>query len=161
MAKSKLNTILIITALLVFIFVVIAVIILTNPGYFTSGLEKGKVIINGKTINVELAKTPEQLIAGLSNRKSLKQNSGMLFVFPDKRYRSFWMKDMQFPLDMIWIDDNKIIGIQANVPVATVDEANLPLYRSDSEVNYVLELNGGAAEKNNFKVGDEVKIEIK
>ncbi|MCX6745280.1 MAG: DUF192 domain-containing protein [Candidatus Parcubacteria bacterium] len=158
MDKSKLNLILIVLALIIFVIAVILVVFFTNPAYFTSGLSKGKLIINGKTISIELAKTPEQIINGLSNRSNLKDNQGMLFIFSDKRYRSFWMKDMKFPLDMIWIDDNKIIGIAANVPVPAQGDSNPPVYRSDSEVNYVLEINGGAAEKNNFKVGDEIEI---
>ncbi|MCX6743404.1 MAG: DUF192 domain-containing protein, partial [Candidatus Parcubacteria bacterium] len=103
MSESKLNIILIVLTLIIFIMVAVLVVFLTNPAYFTSGLGKGKVVIDGKSISVEVAKTPEQIVAGLSNRNNLGQNSGMLFVFSDKRYRFFWMKDMKFSLDIIWI----------------------------------------------------------
>ena len=117
----------------------------------------GQVIINNKIINVELAKTSSQHIQGLSNRSSLDAYSGMLFIFADKQIRSFWMKEMEFPLDIIWILDNKIVGIESNVPIPE-NINNLPSYLSPESVNYVLEINAGFAEKNNIKIGDMVEL---
>ncbi|OGY42913.1 MAG: hypothetical protein A2Y67_03525 [Candidatus Buchananbacteria bacterium RBG_13_39_9] len=125
------------------------------------GLHKGKVSIRGTSISVEVAQTPEQLAKGLSGRSGLGANNGMLFAFKDSRYRNFWMNDLKFPLDIIWIADDTIIGIEANVPAPLKDQQNLPIYKSPSEANYVLEVNAGFAEKHNFNVGDNIQIDIK
>lgn len=158
MEKSKLKLILTFIALALFVAVVILVVIFSNKLYLNQGMDQGKVIINGKTFKVDLAETPEQQITGLSQTNSLRDNRGMLFIFADKRYRNFWMKDMKFPIDIIWIEDNAIIGIEPNAPVPAKDEDNPPVYRSNREVNYVLEINAGLAEKYGFKVGDSINI---
>lgn len=161
MEKSKLKLILTFVALALFIAVVILVVIFSNKLYLNQGMDQGKVIINGKTFKVDLAQTPEQQVTGLSQTNSLRDNQGMLFVFADKRYRNFWMKDMKFPIDIIWIEDNTIIGIEQNAPVPAKDDTNPPVFRSSGEANYVLEINAGLAEKYGIKVNDQVKIDIK
>ena len=94
-------------------------------------------------------------VRGLSDVKILDKDSGMLFVFPTKEVRTFWMKDMNFPLDIIWITDNKIIGIEKNLQ----PEGSHPLrsYQSPSAVNYVLEVNAGFCEKEKIKIGDMLR----
>src|SRR4030042_2564613 len=62
--------------------------------------------INGQKIFVEIADTPEKRSQGLSGRDNLSQNQGMLFIFNQPAIPSFWMKDMNFPLDFIWINNN-------------------------------------------------------
>lgn len=113
-----------------------------------------KVIINDKIVNVEIAGTAEKHYQGLSNRENLCENCGMLFVFPDKKERTFVMRDMNFPLDIIWIDDDKIVKIDKNLP----SEGSNPkiLYSSGQPVNYVLEVNAGFCDKNNIKIGDKI-----
>lgn len=83
------------------------------------------------------------------NRKSLSQNSGMLFIFPDEQIRTFWMKNTLIPLDMIFMNTKKIIvGIVYNAVPQTLD-----LRRVDTPAQYVLEVNAGQALMNNLKVG--------
>jgi len=112
------------------------------------------VEINGLRIPLELADTVNKQIQGLSGREQL--SGGMLFVFPDKRIRNFWMKNMHFPLDIIWIDGDRIANISQNL----LPEGEHPAktYSSISEVNYVLEVEAGFCEKNNIKIGDSVKF---
>jgi len=116
------------------------------------------VIINNKKIKVEIADTAELQYRGLSDREELCDNCGMLFVFPDKQVRTFVMRNMNFPLDMIWIDDDKIVKINKN----TIPEANNPVmrYSSDVLVNYVLEVSGGFCDENGIRVGDEVGFDL-
>lgn len=118
------------------------------------------ISVNGKQISVELAQTPTQLTKGLSGRPALSDEQGMLFDFrhnPTKR-PGFWMKGMKFNLDLIWIKNNKIIGITPNVPMPTENE-NLPLYYPPQDIDMVLEVNAGWTEKNKIKIGDKIQLQ--
>ncbi|MAF14192.1 MAG: hypothetical protein CMI53_04875 [Parcubacteria group bacterium] len=112
--------------------------------------------INDSTIKVKVAKTVQEQTIGLGGELNLAENQGMLFVFPDQQVRNFWMKDMLFPIDIIWIQDNYIIAIEKNVPIPTGDQQNIPQYRSPQPVNYVLEVNAGFTDKTNIAIGNEV-----
>lgn len=114
------------------------------------------IIVGNKTITAEIAKTEKEITKGLSGRKSLAKDKGMLFVFPDIGLYTFWMKDTLIPLDIIWILDDEIVDIKTLQP-ETPD--SIPTYASPNEVNYVLEVNAGFAKENNVKIGDKVKIE--
>ncbi len=110
---------------------------------------------DGKAHNftVEIAATQDQQIKGLMNRKSLAEDSGMLFVFDTVDYRAFWMKDTLIPLDMLFIDDKgKIIKIQENAKPG--DLTSIP---SGGPVRAVLELAGGVSAKLGLNVADTVK----
>jgi uncharacterized membrane protein (UPF0127 family) len=122
------------------------------------------VEINNKIIKVEIADTPESQYQGLSNRESLCADCGMLFKFKEKEIKTFVMRDMKFPLDIIWIDDNHrssgagiIVGISKNLAPEGSDYKNF--YRSPAPVDYVLEVNAGFADENNIKVGDKIIYE--
>lgn len=142
---------------LIYILTVAAIAILfyTVKTNQISDLDYTKVIINDKIVNVEIADTAEKHYQGLSNRKNLCDNCGMLFIFPDKKERAFVMRDMNFPLDIIWISNDKIVKIDKNL----LPEGSNPkmLYSSGQPVNYVLEMNSGYAGKHGFKTGDMVK----
>lgn len=147
-----------------FIFIFVFLAIIAGVIYSFIHLAKGeqlssRVIINNKTINVELAEIPSQHAQGLSNRPFLETDSGMLFIFTDKKMRSFWMKDMKIPLDIIWITDNKIVGIVRDAPILQNNE--VPTFISPEPVNYVLEINAGWTEKNQIKTGDVVEMKLK
>lgn len=116
------------------------------------------VKINKKILEIELADTFEKQVKGLSGHEKLSDNQSMLFKFNNKRVQNFWMKDMLFPLDIIWIDGNKIVKIDKNLP----PEGNIPknIYTSSVPVNYVLEITGGVSDKCGFKVGDKVTIKL-
>lgn len=141
---------------LIYILTVIAVttlfyIVKTNQ---ISDLDYTKVIIDNKIIEAEIADTDEKRYQGLGNKKNLCDNCGMLFIFSDKRERNFVMRNMNFPLDIIWIDDDKIVKINKNLPPEGENPVNN--YSPDIPVNYVLEVNGGFADKNNIKKGGKI-----
>jgi len=121
-------------------------------------IKLSKVFINDKEIKVEIADDFYEVKQGLSNRKKLAEDQGMLFVFPDKNERIFWMKDMNFPLDVIWIDDGNIVQIDKNCEPG--GENPEKQYYSKTPVNYVLEVNGGYTDKNYIKIGDKAIIEL-
>ena len=112
-----------------------------------------KITIGSRaTVNVELAETDADRIRGLSKRKSLPIDNGMLFIFNDYASRVFWMKDLEFPLDIIWIYDGQVVGIEKSLPPAGSNPT--VSYISPGPVNMVLEVNGGWADNNDIKIGD-------
>lgn len=120
---------------------------------------KSEVKINNQIIVVDVVSKPKDRQKGLSGRNSLGINEGMLFVFPKKGNYGFWMKDMVFPIDIIWIADNKIVGIEENVqPESGVEAEFLTPYFPPEPVNKVLEVRAGRARLLKAKPGDEVKI---
>ena len=107
---------------------------------------------------VEIADTILKRTKGLSGRESLAENQGMLFLFAKPSKYSFWMAGMNFPLDIIWINGNKIVDISKNIQ-APKNTGRLPVIISPStKIDKVLELSAGAVEKFNIKIGDEIKI---
>ena len=118
-----------------------------------------EVRIGGLAVQAELALTPDERSLGLGRRASLPQDAGMLFVFPSEQEETFWMKDMRFPLDFVWISaDRRVIGVLEGVPPPApgTSDADLTLYRSPAPVLYVLEVNAGAVERTGVRVGDAV-----
>ncbi|MEX2012167.1 MAG: DUF192 domain-containing protein [Patescibacteria group bacterium] len=107
---------------------------------------------------VEIADIPEEQAQGLSDRDYLPTGAGMLFVFGEVRPVTFWMNKMRFPLDMIWISDGKVIGVERHVPTpkSGVNLDDLVRYQSTGSVDQVLEVNAGEADS--IKVGDKVTI---
>jgi uncharacterized membrane protein (UPF0127 family) len=116
--------------------------------------------IDNVEIELLLARTAQERQQGLSDREKLQDNQGMLFIFDQQDVEpAFWMKDMRFGVDMLWINDNKIVQINENVePEPGVSDSNLKLYAPSEPIDYVLELNAGTAQKNNFKVGDSIDL---
>ncbi len=112
--------------------------------------------INKQKFSLITADDEKERQIGLSNRKSLPKNEGMIFVFPKKDKYSFWMKNTLIPLDMIFINDGKIVYIVNNAPAQTDKSGSIPVYTTPVDANYVLEINGGISEKNKFKIGDTV-----
>ena len=109
--------------------------------------------VNDVIINIELADTHEKRRQGLSGRVALPERNGMLFLFDKPDLYSFWMKDMQFPHDIIWIDKNyRIADITKNIPPDSFPQA----FQPRKPVQYVLEVNAGFAEKNNITIADAV-----
>ncbi len=100
-------------------------------------------VVSGQEIFIEIVKTPSAMYKGLSNRPSLCRDCAMLFVFSESDQRSFVMRDMNFPLDIIFLNNSKIVKIHRNLP----PEGSAPQFQYDSELpaDRVLELNAGMA----------------
>ena len=102
---------------------------------------------------VEVVDTEEKRTLGLSGRESLLPVHGMLFVFEELGHYSFWMKDMNFAIDIIWVDEHrKIVFIMEHVMPETYPE----VYVSEQKALYVLELASGVVEVSGMDVGDEL-----
>jgi uncharacterized protein len=121
-------------------------------------LPEESLSIDSATFNVEVASTMLEQARGLSNRPSLGANDGMLFVFASGSTQSFWMKDMNFPLDMIWISGNTVVGFAQNAPAEPNVAFPSQIFYSPANTDKVLEVNAGTVAKYNIQVGDTVTI---
>lgn len=117
-----------------------------------------QVLIGEQVFSAEVAIDPAVQKKGLSGRESLPANNAMLFVYPSKKILTFWMLDMRFDIDLLWINDDKIVGIEKNMPAPApgTEDKDLLLYSSQEPVNMVLELNSGLVDKYGIKIGDKV-----
>ena len=139
-----------------FLFVIGIVVLLIFMIDIRSKQDFSKMIVNGKEINLEVVKTLEDKRRGLSGRDSLDADAGMLFLFEDSANRSFWMKEMNFPIDILWIDENReIVGIEENVFPNSFPQKFL----SPKPVPFVVEVNGGWSREHKIKVGDTVEFD--
>jgi uncharacterized membrane protein (UPF0127 family) len=112
------------------------------------------VTLGGQSFTVELATTPAEQSLGLGGRSTMAADRGMLFLFDELDVPSFWMKDMQFALDFVWIADGRVVDITraAAAPQPNMADSELEIYRPNGPIDSVLELNAGAAK--NIVVGD-------
>lgn len=120
--------------------------------------KKPLVRIGSINIPVEIAATEETREKGLSGRPSLDKNKGMLFIFPKPNFHQFWMRDMNFPIDIIWIDNGRVIGITPDVS-NNFDQKNPRTYSPSQPAQYILEVNAGFSTKNKIKIGDVIAFE--
>jgi hypothetical protein len=116
------------------------------------------VEIRTQLVPVGVAKTPEQHIQGLSGRTSLEWGTGLLFLYQIADFQRFWMIDMKFSIDMIWIRDGRIVGIHHRVPAPKpgTPSQKLPRYGIEELVDTVLEVPAGFASTNGWALGDAV-----
>ncbi|MBN1541036.1 DUF192 domain-containing protein [candidate division KSB1 bacterium] len=104
-------------------------------------------------IDIEIADTEHKIVLGLMFRRSMHENQGMLFIFPDSDYRSFWMKNTYFSLDMFFVDQQGVIR--------TIRRETLPLsentYTSEMPAKYVVEVVGGFAKRHGIEPGYSIE----
>lgn len=116
-----------------------------------------KAAINDHTFTVEIAKSSDEQQLGLSGRESLAPDHGMLFLFEKPGTYSFWMKNMNFPIDIIFIKEDKVVSVIHNATPAGENQ-NPQLYSPEGPIDTALEINAGLAEKYKIKKGDTVKL---
>lgn len=116
------------------------------------------ITVASSTIYAQVANTEHKRSMGLSFTEKLDDNAGMLFVFDDVGQKHFWMRDMYFDIDIIWLDENKqVIGFFERVSKNTYNPKNPELskiYHSPENTRFVLEVNSGTIEKLKIKTGD-------
>lgn len=117
---------------------------------------KSEVTLGGVTLNAYISDTDEERAQGLSDKTSLLKDEGMLFVFEKPAKYGFWMKDMLFAIDIIWIgEDKKVLGIERGVKPETFPETFYP----PSEVLYVFEVPSGFSDTHGIEVGQTLSLE--
>lgn len=114
--------------------------------------------INDHVFKVELAQTPQEQEMGLSGRDSLAEDQGMLFLFEEEGYYNFWMKNMKFPIDIIFINDDRIVSIIKNAQPPESENVNPQILKPEGVIDKVLEIKAGLSEEYGFKKGDRVEI---
>jgi uncharacterized membrane protein (UPF0127 family) len=127
---------------------------------FPSFGQKGKVTVGKQTLSVTVVKTEKDREKGLSGKKSLSDTSGMLFIFDTPDYYSFWMKEMNFPIDIIFINGSKVTTIYKRVPTPSSPSETPPLYKPSFPSDKVLEINAGLSDKYGIKEGDSLTISL-
>lgn len=121
----------------------------------TLSLVSGETGEEIKQIDIEKADNDRERTIGMMFRKSMPDNQGMLFLFNESKPQSFWMKNTFIPLDIIYVDENKVINtIYANTTPQS--ETSLP---SDGNAQFVLEVRGGFCQDYGVKVGDRLDWE--
>lgn len=134
------------------IFKILFIIIITNS--FLQAMEKIEISVNDKKLIAEVAKTRQELNTGLMNRSSLGENEGMLFVFNRPTTVRFWMKNTSIPLDIAYLNSEKVIlEIYNLVPYS---ENNIE--SRSNQIVYALEVNKDWFSKNGFKIGEKIKF---
>jgi len=113
------------------------------------------ITTGGVSVAVEVADTEALRERGLSGRSDLQSGKGMLFVFDTDGLWNIWMKDMQFPIDIVWADvDGKVITIASNVAPDTYPKSFFP----SAPARYVVELPAGFAAANGIVEGGQIVL---
>ena len=137
----------------------LAALVLTLAGFLFWPKNKlgTQLKVGQTTVAVEIRGDDAGRALGLSGRDGLGNDEGVLFVFDQPAVHEFWMKDMNFPLDFIWINNGRVVDLHERV---LVSEAGLPpmTVRPKKPVNWVLEVNSGWVEQHQVKIGDPVKM---
>lgn len=147
------------------IFETILFIVILTPIYYSIETQnksqkviEGNVTINGKTFEIELADEPTERSRGLMFRESLQRDKGMLFLFDREGVYSFWMMNVNFNLDIIWINSNgNVVHIEKDVPSCF---ESCPVYSPKDSAKYIFEINSGVADELHLQVGSFVNINI-
>lgn len=109
-------------------------------------------------LKIEVAQTNEKRNKGLGFRESLATDSGMLFIHDSPKKYTYWMKGMQFPIDIMWILNDKIVDIIPNIPppIKGQSDDTLERYSPTVDINRVLETNAGFVSEQGIQVGDKI-----
>lgn len=139
-------------------FFVLAVILLGLVFfYYWKNPLSAKVKIDDHEFFVDLAITPKERERGLSGRRAMASDHGMLFLFGSPGIYHFWMKDMQIPLDFLWISKSTIVDIDENVQPPKGEEFPVEIAPSEP-IDKVLEINAGIVKNFSIQIGDSVEF---
>ncbi len=117
------------------------------------------VVIDGRVqYNVEVAESAAAKAKGLSYRDSLAPDAGMLFVFSEPEIRYFWMNGMRIPLDVLWIRDGVVVGLQENIPHPAANNGETARFQSPEPADMVLEIRAGEIAQQGIKAGDSIEL---
>jgi uncharacterized membrane protein (UPF0127 family) len=115
------------------------------------------ILVAGRSVDATIASTPSHWLKGLSGKSGLRENEGMWFKFNTRDYHTMVMRDMKFPIDIVWLDSDKVVDIAPGLkPENGLQESQLTLYRPRLPATAVLELPSGFAASSGLKIGDTV-----
>jgi uncharacterized membrane protein (UPF0127 family) len=133
----------------------IMVVLLVVAGVTSNKNKKELLAMGSQTFTYEIAKTTNQRQDGLSGRPDMAKDHAMIFVFQQQGNYCFWMKEMHFPLDIVWLDSSKhVVHIEQNLSSDTYPKQYCP----NKPALYTIEVNAGVAAKTGVRVGDSVSF---
>jgi hypothetical protein len=136
-----------------------SILVLIFTALLFQELKKEKIIVRfgDYSFQVEVAQNSWQRAKGLMFRKEIKENQGMLFIFPKSGLYNFWMKNVRFPLDLIWIDQEKKI-VDLKFQQKPCLSGPCLIIKPQALAQYVLELKGGVANKTGMTIGSQLEF---
>jgi hypothetical protein len=119
-----------------------------------------KILVGEKQLKIKIAHTLAEKEKGLSEKPSLCSDCGLLFFFDQPGIYPFWMRKMYFDIDILWIDNNRVVDITYGAKRPPKEEFDAPrtIYQSQVPVDKVLEVNAGWVKENGIGVGDQVIV---
>jgi uncharacterized membrane protein (UPF0127 family) len=141
-------------------YAIIGVFILTillnyifSEFYSTSGNRIRRIYVKNNLVKAEVVESPEKREKGLSEREGLAEGRGMLFVMSGTNFPRFWMKGMRFSIDIIWIDNGRVIGFEKNI-----SPKDSRVFTSPAAAGYVLEVPAGFCDKYNIEINNAIEM---
>jgi uncharacterized membrane protein (UPF0127 family) len=140
------------------IVIVLAILVGVGLLFWKLNYDQQTLRLHGHTYRITVLKTEDELQRGLSGTDSLPADRAMVFVFPRDEKWSIWMKDMNYPIDIVWLDSTRnVVHLEKNVQPSTYnakDTEKSQLFRPDKVARYVIELASGTIERTGIAVGD-------
>lgn len=138
----------------IFLVIVAAVLIKYQKALAPTATPAGTSVISIIPLEkILVERTDAEKERGLGGRESLASNTGMFFIFDHSDIYPFWMKDMKFPIDIIWLDENLyVVDVEINVPADSYPKIFTPTHKS----KYVLEVAAKISEKNHYTTGQQL-----
>lgn len=134
--------------------------VVNGTGPSSNGYRQTVITVNGLELAADIAETNDQRTLGLAVKDTLNENEAMLFVFSTERAHSFWMKNMKFPIDIIWLDADKEVVHIENSLVPCLPDSSCQTYEPNADSLYVLETVAGFAQKYNVTEGTLVGFDL-
>lgn len=142
------------------LFIILFSVFVFRQVFAKEHFEFKKITLDGKTLVVEVAQTPEQHEQGLMFRKKLKPDEGMLFIFQDEQIRFFWMKNTLIDLSIGYFNkEGVLVDIKEMKAGKGLPDFSLPSYPSAAPAKYALEMNKGWFARNKIKIGSKLKVQ--
>ncbi len=115
------------------------------------------VLPSGRVVHAELARTPAERARGVMFRRTMPSDAGMLIVFPAVGRHAIWMKNCQFPLDLVWLDARgRVVRVVESAPPC--GSSPCPIYQSSDLAEYGIELTAGAVKRDGLSAGAAVRL---
>lgn len=143
----------------IFIILVIGMVVTKNYLQENPSWKTAKATIKNHSFKLHIAKSSKDKQIGLSQKKNLPDDYAMIFPFEKPDYYSFWMRNMVFPIDIIFIKDNSIVTIYPDIKPPASQNDILQIFKPKIPADTVLEIKSGLSQKYDFKEGDKVTIE--
>lgn len=122
---------------------------------------QGTIRVDDVVVQVQIADTEPRRVLGLMHQNELPYDQGMIFIFDSVGQYSLWMRNVQFPLDMIWFDkDGVVVHIEERVPpcLTALEAMTCPSIAPEVDALYILEATGGFVEMHNIQLGSQLYL---